>query len=171
MWECEWLISTHCRHWETAAFLTPMLRAAAPILCIVALSSCSYSYDVHAKVSGGRLVFDANPQWGADCVRRVEVTSEERAVGTVWEQSISYDDACANKFPIVYGARLPGHPQIYDNGGVPEAMIGTPAPSVTAKKLTVGVIYTVSTTTGATGYGCGRFRIGSDRQVENLGCP
>ena len=147
-----------------------MLRIVAPVLCMLALPGCSYSYDVQARVEDGRLVFDANPQWGADCVRDVEVRAEEQDVGTVWEQSISHADTCENKFPIVYGEPLTGRPYIYGSGGVPDAMVGTPAPSVAAKKLRAGVIYTVSTTTGATGYGCGRFRIGSNRQVQNLGC-
>jgi len=141
-----------------------------PILCFLTLSGCSYSYDVQAKVSDGRLVFDANPQWGADCVRRVEVRSDDGSAGTVWDQSISPDDGCENKFPLAYGVPLRGEPHVYDSGGVPDAMAGTPAPSVAAKKLRTGVIYTVSTTTGTTGYGCGRFRIGSDGRVENLGC-
>ena len=146
-----------------------MIRAAVPILCILTLSGCSYSYDVQARVHDGRLIFDANPQGGSDCVRHVQVT-EENVAGAVWEQTISFDDGCENKFPITYGVPLRGDPHVYDSGGVPDAMVGTPAPSVAAKKLRAGVIYTVSTTTGATGYGCGRFRIGSDRQVENLGC-
>ena len=151
-----------------------MLRAAATILCMLALSGCSYTYDVQARVVDGRLMFDANPQWGADCVRRVEVTPESdeglAGKGVIWEQSISYDDACENRFPIAYGKPLSGRPHVYDSGGVPDAMVGTPASSVAAKKLRTGVIYTVSTTTGATGYGCGRFRIGSNREVQNLGC-
>lgn len=147
-----------------------MLRAAIPILCILTLSGCSYSYDVQAKVSDGRLILAANPQWGADCVSHVEVTSEEDDGGTAWEQTIADDDGCENKFPIVYGVPLRGQPHIYQSGGVPAAMVGTPAPSVDAKKLRTGVTYTVSTTTGATGYGCGRSRIRPDRQVENLGC-
>ena len=147
-----------------------MLRAVVPILCILTLSGCSYSYDVQARVSDGRLIFDANPQWGTDCVRRVEV-AQDNGAETVWEQSIDYDDGCVNKFPLVYGQALRGHPQGYDSGGVPDAMAGTAAPSVAAKRLRIGVIYTVSTTTGATGYGCGRFRVESDGRVENLGCP
>ena len=151
-----------------------MLRTAAPILCMLALSGCSYSYEVQARVLDGRLMFDANPQWGADCVRRVEVRAErdEGSAGeeVVWEWSISHDDACENRFPIAYGERLRGRPHVYDSGGVPNEMVGTPARSVAAKKLRTGVIYTVSTTTGATGYGCGRFRIGPNRQVQNLGC-
>ena len=147
-----------------------MWRAAVPVLCVLTVSGCSYSYDVQAKVVDGRLVFVANPKWGADCVRRVQVRSEEPDPGTVWEQSISYEDGCDNKFPIAYGEPLRGHSQVYDSGGVPDAMVGTPAPSVAAKRLQAGAIYMVSTTTGATGYGCGRFRIGSNGQVENLGC-
>lgn len=147
-----------------------MFRAVVPILCILALSGCSYSYDVQAGVSDGRLTFDANPQWGADCIRRVEVRLEEDGEETVWEQSISHDDDCENRFPINYGEPLRGRPHIYDSGGVPDAMNGTPAPSVAAEKLRVGVIYKVSTTTGATGYGCGRFRIELNGQVQNLGC-
>jgi len=147
-----------------------MLRAFVPILCILTLSGCSYPYDVQAKVSDRRLVFDANPQWGADCVRRVEVRSEEGNGETVWEQSISHADGCENKFPIAYGVPLRGHPLVYDSGGVPDAMVGTHAPAVAAKKLRAGVIYTVSTTTGATGYGCGRFRIGPDGRVESFSC-
>ena len=157
-------------HKPIGAFLTVMLRASVSVLCILGLSGCSYSYDVRASVTDGRLAFDANPQWGADCVRHVAVTAEEGETRTVWEQSISHDDRCENKFPIAYGAPLRGHLHVYDSGGVPDAMVGKPAPSVAAKRLRAGVIYTVSTTTGATGYGCGRFRIGSDGRVENLGC-
>jgi len=146
-----------------------MLRAAVPILFILTLSGCSYSYDVQSSASDGRLIFDANPQWGAECVRHVEVT-EDNGAGAVWQQSIAHADACVNKFPLMYGPSLRGHPQVYDSGGVPDAMVGMPAPSVTAKKLRGGVIYTVSTATGATDYGCGRFRIGSDGRVENLRC-
>ena len=154
--------------------LVGMLRAAAPILCMLALSGCSYTYDVQARVADGRLFFNANPQWGADCVRRVEVTAESddslSGKGVIWEQSISHDDACENRFPIAYGKPLSGRPRIYDSGGVPNALAGTSGSSVVAKKLRTGVIYTVSTTTGATGYGCGRFLIRSNRQVQHLGC-
>lgn len=148
-----------------------MLRTAVPILCILTLTGCLYSYDVKANVSDRQLAFEANPQWGADCVRGVQVRSEEGGAGTVWEQSIAYYDGCENKFPIAYGVPLRGHPHVYVSGGVPDAVVGTPAPSIAAKKLRAGVTYTVSTTTGATGNGCGRFRIESDGQVENLACP
>jgi hypothetical protein len=39
--------------------------------------------------------------------------------------------------------------------------------AVEAKPLHVGVVYEVTTTTGATGYGGGWFRITADRRVEN----
>ena len=137
---------------------------------MVTLSGCSYTYDVQAMVSDGHLVFHANPQWGADCVYQVEVRSEEDVAVTVWEQSISVENECINKFPITYGVRLRGAAHVSASRGVHDAIMGTSAPSVTAKKLRAGVIYTVSTTTGGSGYGCGRFRIGPKRQVENLGC-
>lgn len=139
---------------------------------MLTLSGCSYSYDVQAKVTNGRLMFDANPQWGADCVRRVEVRAEEDedSAGAVWEQSISHQDDCENTFPIIYGESLKGQPHVYDSGGVPEQLRGRPANQIHPKPLRTGVLYTVNTTTGATGYGCGRFRILSDRRIENLGC-
>jgi hypothetical protein len=153
-----------------------MLRTTLPLLCMLTLSGCSYSYDVQAKLSGGRLTFYANPQWGADCVREVEVTPEEgegsKGAEAVWEQSITYDDACKNTFPVAYGERLKGN--FYVNvvvySGMPDATIGAPARSVAAERLRLGVVYIVRTTTGATGYGCGRFRLIDNRQVENLGC-
>lgn len=123
-------LSTHCGHSQSAASSSLMLRAAIPILCVLTLCGCSYSYDVQATVSDGRLIFDANPQWGADCVRRVEVRAEEdrgsEGAGAVWEQSISHDDACENRFPIVYGEPLRGRHHVYGSGGVPDAMVGTP---------------------------------------------
>lgn len=151
-----------------------MLRATVLLLCTITLSACSYSYDVQAKVSDGLLTFDANPQWGADCVRQVEITSDEGEAGTrtevVWKQAISHEDGCKNTFPIAYGEQLKGYPYVYGSGGVFDEMDGTPEPSVAATTLRLGVIYTVSTTTGATGYGCGKFRLGANRQVQNLGC-
>lgn len=49
-------------------------------------------------------------------------------------------------------------------------MVDTPAPYIAAKKLEEGVTYTISTTTGATGYGCGRFRLHVGGRVENMPC-
>jgi len=141
---------------------------------MLTLSGCSYSYDVQANLSGGHLTFDANPQWGADCVREVEVSWDGGAASAqtevVWDQEISYADGCKNKFPIVYGARLKGQLYGYDSEGAIDPTIGSPASLVAAKMLQVGVIYTVHTVTGATGYGCGRFRLQADNVVQNLGC-
>jgi hypothetical protein len=162
-----------------------MVRVASlPILTLM-LCSCSYDYDVTVSMSDGRLIFDANPQWFADCVRQVSVTADDDAVraiaasgddedlvrtGTFLRQSISYDDGCKNHFPIAYGHTLKGRAHVYNNGGVPAEMAGQCAPSVAPKALGTGVVYTVATVTGATGYGCGRFIIRQDRTVENLGC-
>ena len=161
-----------------------MLRAASLPIFTLMLCSCSYGYDVSVSVSDGRLVFDANPQWFADCVRQVEVMADDDAVratpapgddkdsvrtGTFWEQSISYDDRCNNHFPIAYGETLKGRAHVYDSGA-PAEMVGQRAPLVAAKQLRIEVLYTVATTTGATGYGCGRFIIHRDRTVENIGC-
>lgn len=162
--------TTHCGHRQSGAFLSPMFRAVFPILCQLALSGCTYSYDVQAEVSKGRLTFNANPQWGADCLRRVDVRSDMDGGRAVWEQSISHDDHCENRFPITYGEPLRGRPDASNSDGDPDVMIGTLASSVTAEKLRVGVIYTISTTTGTTGYGCGRFRIEPNGHVQNLGC-
>lgn len=146
-----------------------MLRIATPIACMLSLSGCSYSYEVHARVANGRLMFDANPQWGADCVREVKLTVGADVVWAktevLWQQSVSHDDSCDNRFPIVYGELLRGRNYVY-----PKDMAGKPASSVAAKKLRTGVVYMISTTTGATGYGCGRFRINANREVQNFDC-
>jgi hypothetical protein len=65
------------------------------------------------------------------------------------------DDDCANKFPVAYGMSFKGrHQQEW--------------PPIKAERLRRGVVYEVGTTTGATGYGAGRFIINSDGRVENL---
>ena len=73
-----------------------------------------------------------------------------------WFDRASYD--CKNPFPIFYGESL--------KGGPPES--GPQYAIINAKPLKVGIIYSVSTTTGATGYGGGRFRLRPDGAVENL---
>ena len=75
--------------------------------------------------------------------------------GTFWFETVSYDDPCANRFPLPYGARLKGEHQ--NDSGI-----------VKAKPLLREVVYEVTTTTGATGYGGGRFIIHADGRVENL---
>jgi len=122
----------------------------------VALSGCSYSYEVVASLEGGRVIFAVSPKspQRPDCVRRIEVIPENGQTAS-WEESVDYEDDCANRFPLPYGATLKGHHQ----EGVQTAV---------AKPLQRGVIYQISTTTGATGYGGGRFVIQSDGHVVNL---
>lgn len=125
----------------------------------IALSSCSYGYDLAAVVRDGKLMFvvsQASSQQ-PQCLRRIEVTEEEERE-TFWSESISYDDDCANKFPIAYGATLQGQHQ-------------QDRQEIAGRPLRRGVIYMVSTTTGATGYGGGRFLLKADGQVENLPWP
>lgn len=134
------------------------------------LSGCSYSYDVKTSMSGGQVLFSANPQWGADCVRHVfvgAVTAEGiQDAGVMWDRSISHEDGCENIFPITYGDPLKGQPLVYEYGGSK----GQPARSIEPKPLRIGVLYEVHTTTGATGYGCGRFQIDPSSQVQNFAC-
>lgn len=60
-----------------------------------------------------------------------------------------------NRFPIFYGQPLKGERLVY----------GENTPGVRPGR--VGVLYEVTTTSGATGYGGGWFRITPDRRVEN----
>ena len=146
-------------------------RVAALIFLCAALSGCSYVYEILAVARGGQLVFviDPNSDNAPSCVRQVEVIAEQgaraqpqagddtsrRGYGTFWFESVGYDDACANRFPVIYGSTLNG--QHLSDAGL-----------VAPKPLLRDVIYSVSTTTGATGYGSGRFVIRSDGRIENL---
>lgn len=150
-------------------------RIAALTLFSVALTGCSYSYDIIAVVRDGQLVFDIDPKSEREpsCLRQVEVLAREQAkaepgtgddinrvgYGTFWFESVDYQDDCSNRFPLPYGATLKGQLQ---------ADLGRVAP----KPLLREVVYEVSTTTGATGYGGGCFIIRTDGRVENLarGC-
>ena len=137
-----------------------MLRKIAILAPLaIALSSCSYGYDLAAVVRDGELVFAVSQASSQQpvCLRRIEVT-EEGERETVWSESVSYDDDCANKFPIAYGMALQGrHRQDHQE--------------IARQPLRRGVIYNVSTTTGTTGYGGGRFLLKTDGQVENLPWP
>ncbi|MGE3691249.1 MAG: hypothetical protein AB7F98_07705 [Novosphingobium sp.] len=120
------------------------------------LSGCSYHYLVSASGSHGRVVFSVEtaPLQSPACLRQILVTAVE-AREPVWEQKISYDQPCANRFPVTYG----------------EPLLGTPlldAPAEPAMPLQPGVTYEVLTTTGATGYGSGRFTVMQDGTVRNL---
>jgi hypothetical protein len=75
--------------------------------------------------------------------------------GTFWFENVNYDDDCANRFPLIYGEKLSGKHQ---------SGLGI----VKAKRLLREVIYQVSTTTGATGYGAGRFIVHKNGRVQNL---
>jgi hypothetical protein len=123
-----------------------------------------------AVARNGKLVFVVDPKSSShpSCLRQVEVIAEggtkahaqagddktRVGYGTFWFQSVGYDDGCANRFPLTYGTKLGGE---QTDEGV-----------VSAKPLVPGVVYTVGTTTGATGYGGGRFVIQSDGRIENL---
>lgn len=132
-------------------------RIVFAMLLALTLSSCSYGYDLLAVVRNGRVVFIVDPASAQQpsCLRRVEVTAEDDERDTLWLESVSYDDDCANKFPLPYGATIKGQHQ-------------QDSRLVMAKPLRRGTIYNVSTTTGATGYGGGRFVVHADGRIENL---
>ena len=88
------------------------------------------------------------------CLRRIEVSAEDEKEVT-WLESVSYDDDCANKFPLPYGYQLRGKHQ-------PDSR------EVAPKPLRRETIYEVTATTGATGYGGGRFIIHADGRIANL---
>jgi len=161
------------------------MRAAGALIMTLLLCGCSYSYDVEVSSVGGQLIFSANPQWGADCVREIEVEADDDTVrakanrdddassvqsGTFWQASVAHEDACENHFPLAYGTTLKGRPWTYETGGLLPNADGQRAPLVAPKELRIEAIYSVHTTTGSTGYGCGRFIIHRDRSVENLRC-
>ena len=130
-------------------------KIGATTLLLLCLCSCSYSYDVVASVENGQIVFRSISKHSnaPDCIRRIEVYSiGERK--TVWRDSVDYGDDCANEFPVTYGAPLRGKKQ-------PEW------PTIPATPLRRGLEYEVSTTTGATGYGGGRFHLDDSDSVVN----
>ena len=147
-------------------------RFVALLLLAATLTSCAYKYQLLAVSQGGRLAFIVSPKSDhrPSCLRYVEVLADDGAkaktepepgddksrvgYGTYWFESVDYDDACANRFPILYGTNLSGRHQQYG--------------SVKAKALRREVVYVVSTTTGATGYGGGRFVIHANGHIENL---
>ena len=125
-----------------------------------ALSGCSYIYDVMAMSRDGHVVFAVDPKsrQQPDCLRQIAVFPENERE-PAWRESTSYDDDCANTFPVSYGLRLKGRHQ---EDSIPE---------MKAKTLRIDVVYVVSTTTGATGYGGGRFVIHAGGRIENLPFP
>jgi hypothetical protein len=131
-------------------------KVAAVMLLCASLGGCSYSYNLIAAVRNGQIVIEVDPTSSQHpkCLRRIEVSAEgERDLK--WLESVSYGDGCANKFPLPYGYRLRGEHQ-------------TETEEVAAKPLRRETIYEMTATTGATGYGGGRFVIHADGKVENL---
>jgi hypothetical protein len=131
-------------------------KMAAAMLLAASLGGCSYGYHLIAAFRGGKITIDVDPSSSQHptCLRRIEVSSETEREA-VWRESVDYDDDCANKFPLPYGHRLRGKHQ-------PD--IG----EIAAKPLRRETIYEVTATTGATGYGGGRFIVHADGSVENL---
>ncbi len=141
----------------------------------LALGSCSYVYDVKAGVIGGRLAFIVDPKSrnDASCFNQIDVIASgdarAKAVpgddvsrvghGTFWHQRLDHD--CIDEFPIFYGQSLKGKP----------SPLGQKIETVAAKPLKIGVVYEVTTTTGATGYGGGAFKILPNRTVVNVTPP
>ena len=142
-----------------------VFRALFTTVICLCLTGCSYVYDVLAVVQDGRLTFTADE----DCVTMVEVRAEGGEVaqpgagddrhltelGTFWYQQTEFADRCKNTFPLAYGKKFEG--TLTDRLG-----------AVSAKPLLREVIFTISTSSGSTGYGSGRFIIHSDGSVANL---
>jgi hypothetical protein len=131
-------------------------RIVFAMLLAVSLGGCSYSYNLIAAVRHGQIIIDVDPASSQhpSCLRRIEVSAEGEREAT-WLESVNYDDDCANKFPLQYGYRLHGKHQ-------PDSR------EIVAKPLRPETIYEVVATTGATGYGRGRFIVHADGRVENL---
>ena len=138
------------------------------LLTIFSLSSCSYVYEVKAEMVDGSVVFTSDKSWFRErCIRQIDVTPEwngppkdfpggEAQFRTAW--SIRMANTCDNRFPIRYGEALAG-PKASANG---ERFRVAPTP------LLKGQVYTVSTVSGSTGYGSGRFVINANGTVTNL---
>jgi hypothetical protein len=149
------------------------LRFYIIVYAALLLSGCSYSYELIAKVIDGRIAFVVDPKSGHQpgCINEIEVQTDDAVhaspapgddrdrigYGTFWFEVAGYE--CATEFPVFYGAPLKGGPP--ESGKEDLGM-------VKPKPLKVGVVYHVNTTTGATGYGGGAFRIRADGIVENV---
>ena len=142
-----------------------------PLLAI-SLGSCSYTYDLKAVFIRGRLAFIVDPKSRRDapCINAIEVIASGKVrakaapgdevmrvgYGTFWYERLEYD--CVDEFPIFYGQRFKGK----------RISSGKESGVVAAKPLKIGVVYEVTTTTGATGYGGGAFKMLNDRTVINV---
>jgi len=131
-------------------------KIATAMLLAASLGGCSYRYDLTAVVRNGQIVIDVDPSSTRhpSCLREIAVFAEDERRAT-WLENVSYDDDCANKFPLAYGYRLRGKH-------------GPDSREVAAKPLRWETIYEVTATTGAIGYGGGRFIVHADGRVENL---
>src|SRR3954452_11652815 len=138
-------------------------RIVALVLLATSLSGCSYGYEVLAIALNGGLAFVVSPKSDShpSCVRSIGVMVADRRANsrvdydTYWFESVAYNDACANRYPLTYGASLKGQHQ---QDGI-----------VKAKALRREVVYDILTTTGTGGYGGGRFIIHANGHIENLG--
>lgn len=131
-------------------------QKVALILLAASLGGCSYEYQLEAVLLNEQVIFIVDPSSRSvpSCFRQVEVSGLSGRISE-WRDSVDYKDACSNKFPIVYGAKLNGRPQ-------------ADWPTINAKPLQRGVVYEVNTTTGATGYGVGRFSIDENGRIINV---
>lgn len=148
----------------------PLLAAFGAL----ALSGCSYVYDLLAVVIDGRLAFVVDPhsRRHPECIQSIHVLTDEPvrarptlsddkrlvANGVFWWKDTAID-ACPNPFPVFYGVQLKGKPFVYQGGSTG---------SVDAKPLRIGVVYEVDAVSSGSGIGGGRFRILPNRRVENL---
>lgn len=137
-----------------------------------ALTGCSYTYDILAVVIDGHLSFVVDPKSAQEvsCLNQIDVIADDDVhaqpeagddlsrieYGTFWHQRLVYD--CVDQFPVRYGQPFKGKPNPLSQG--PD--------NVAAKPLRIGVVYEVTTVTGATGYGSGAFKILPDRRVVNV---
>jgi len=160
-----------------------VLPAISIVLAGLALGSCSYSYQLLAKVIQGRLAFVVDPASGRTpkCINGITVSTDKGESvtatpiagddvnlienGVFWWQSMEGD--CKNDFPIFYGQPLKGKRLSYEGLNLPNVKPGDLSSVVLPKRLHAGVVYEVSTTSGSTGYGQGWFWITPDRRVEN----
>ncbi|MEO7751425.1 MAG: hypothetical protein ABIS09_08915 [Sphingomicrobium sp.] len=120
-----------------------MRRSFLASLLALALTGCSYHYDLKAVELSGRIAFMPMKDKGSGCFADFKVTSETGEV--VWELSASQylPPPCQSDFPVVYGT-------------VPHDM----AARVKAKPLTAGVTYRVEGWDGDGYSGAFRFRQG-----------
>ncbi len=149
------------------------LRLFASLPLLTALNGCSSVYDLRAVAIDGKLAFVAAETviWSEpDCIYSVSVTAvdgppalatktdDARGVanGIYWNKTFEVT-SCDNPFPLFYGAKLKG-PPFYDDQ----------AYNVEAKRLRVGVVYEITTSSKGSADGGGKFVITNERKIVNL---